>query len=633
MAKPRQTPGCGSSPRPWGTQGCPAARRRRRRFIPTSVGNTTHQTAPAARRPVHPHVRGEHGVTQRRASFIARFIPTSVGNTRAGCKCLPDGRGSSPRPWGTRRRPAARARRSRFIPTSVGNTFCKSKMPCKATVHPHVRGEHDDGRRYINEYLGSSPRPWGTLCRAAPAKSVVRFIPTSVGNTLSRRIGDALGAVHPHVRGEHNRQELVKFRTTGSSPRPWGTPCSACLRVIWPRFIPTSVGNTPGWLASANNGPVHPHVRGEHLSVHECRRAMGGSSPRPWGTRKAQVDGQRVRRFIPTSVGNTASSKYRRDVLPVHPHVRGEHAASIESTLTDSGSSPRPWGTRRRTGSRRRPWRFIPTSVGNTMAARCRRAFSTVHPHVRGEHTATHAYRIHTAGSSPRPWGTRSAGLSSHSPTRFIPTSVGNTRRRQRRDAPGAVHPHVRGEHEKVGPAPAAMAGSSPRPWGTPIRPLPSEMPLRFIPTSVGNIFASQSWLTPSAVHPHVRGEHSTACAQTRSSAGSSPRPWGTLVEPSFDPLPVRFIPTSVGNTTSTSSKLRAAPVHPHVRGEHGTDKGFEVRDYGSSPRPWGTLGKLTEEAKFTRFIPTSVGNTPRRRPALTTCSVHPHVRGEHLAS
>ena len=92
------------------------------------------------------------------------------------------------------------------------------------------------------------------------------------------------------------------------------------------------------------------------------------------------------------------------------------------------------------------------------------------------------------------------------------------------------VHPHVRGEHYMN-------------------ENYVSEF-VRFIPTCVGN--------TGHVYRAHFRV------------AGSSPRAWGTLCH--------------------VSTKWRRSPVHPHVRGEHSTDK---------------RSIKL-----HLRFIPTCVGNT-----------------------
>ena len=73
----------GSSPHAWGTLPLKAVLSHRGRFIPTCVGNTPNVCPNPAAIPVHPHMRGEHGVTNReRVSKI----------------------GSSPHAWGTQNR-------------------------------------------------------------------------------------------------------------------------------------------------------------------------------------------------------------------------------------------------------------------------------------------------------------------------------------------------------------------------------------------------------------------------------------------------------------------------------------------------------------------------------------------------
>ncbi len=74
------------------------------------------------------------------------------------------------------------------------------------------------------------------------------------------------------------------------------------------QFAPTPVGNTKHGLNS--------------------RVASYGSSPRPWGTRRATRMAGPGMRFIPTPVGNTHDGPGGPGARPVHPHARGEHAAS-----------------------------------------------------------------------------------------------------------------------------------------------------------------------------------------------------------------------------------------------------------------------------------------------------------------
>ena len=171
----------GSSPRTWGTRSCRLCRRPSRRFIPTHVGNASTRFAACSAAPVHPHARGERPRTQPlgaactgssprtwgtparlpRPGRRRRFIPTHVGNaTDASTSCAdwpvhPHARGerktimaigkasdgSSPRTWGTRRPGSRTGGDPRFIPTHVGNANSPKPERCGRSVHPHARGE------------------------------------------------------------------------------------------------------------------------------------------------------------------------------------------------------------------------------------------------------------------------------------------------------------------------------------------------------------------------------------------------------------------------------------------------------------------------------------------------------------
>ena len=233
----------------------------------------------------------------------------------------------------------------------------------------------------------------------------------------------------------------------------------------------------------------------------------------------------------------------------VHPHVRGEHSARSTRLSCQRGSSPRAWGTP--AGAARGPCceRFIPTCVGNTRAYCPLPGCAAVHPHVRGEHLHALPILPPSTGSSPRAWGTRRLDKNAFRLFRFIPTCVGNTAPYRRVNRANPVHPHVRGEHER-GPASAVCAnGSSPRAWGTPTDTIAGHGHGRFIPTCVGNTPRAQIKRRIRAVHPHVRGEHTGRAVDRDGVAGSSPRAWGTHRGARGQPRRPRFIPTCVGNT------------------------------------------------------------------------------------
>ncbi len=376
-------------------------------------------------------------------------------------------------------------------------------------------------------------------------------------------------AVHPHARGEHDQQHPVPPLSRGSSPRPWGTPGGGCGDRRHHRFIPTPVGNTTFAASVLRPRSVHPHARGEHYATIAGAAKSYGSSPRPWGTRRHRRVDAPVVRFIPTPVGNTARPPPPRPHCPVHPHARGEHAGLAQGSEAFHGSSPRPWGTLAAPGCAQRRRRFIPTPVGNTLEITQRAGRPPVHPHARGEHARGGRRWCLTFGSSPRPWGTPDGPASVDLYARFIPTPVGNTQCAAPACCRRTVHPHARGEHDIHGSPGVRITGSSPRPWGTRYQPESQEFPSRFIPTPVGNTGADRAGGGCVPVHPHARGEHTSAARACACVAGSSPRPWGTPGGLHRRERAGRFIPTPVGNTPACGRARLRGSVHPHARGEH----------------------------------------------------------------
>ena len=68
---------------------------------------------------------------------------------------------------------------------------------------------------------------------------------------------------------------------------------------------------------------------------------------------------------------------------------------------------------------------------------------------------------------------------------------------------------------------------------------------------------------------------------------------------------------------------------HPHACGELvkiGYTKDYET---GSSPRLWGTRNRALAADRYSRFIPTPVGNSNTRKKLQIVLTVHPHACGE----
>ena len=205
----------------------------------------------------------------------------------------------------------------------------------------------------------------------ASFRSCHRFIPTCVGNTMLSAACPALVAVHPHVRGEYAEKRGRTLPKPGSSPRAWGIPLDARRGRDGQRFIPTCVGNTGATAGFRSIRPVHPHVRGEYFLSLRRKDGHGGSSPRAWGIQRAPCRRGNRLRFIPTCVGNTVGVFKQTIKVTVHPHVRGEYVTVPRRPPSTAGSSPRAWGIQILRRGKRGGLRFIPTCVGNTACSLC----------------------------------------------------------------------------------------------------------------------------------------------------------------------------------------------------------------------------------------------------------------------
>src|SRR5271165_2725654 len=294
----------------------------------------------------------------------------------------------------------------RFIPTHVGNAASYSHVSVYQSVHPHARGERVKRNLHTRRGIGSSPRTWGTRGRLQRRTKIQRFIPTHVGNATARLIRQGRSAVHPHARGERLTGLTWVLYQDGSSPRTWGTQRPAARHRSSVRFIPTHVGNAVISAHLARLVSVHPHARGERKPRVIEGASVDGSSPRTWGTPRQEIAPQVRDRFIPTHVGNAAP----------------QAAVSCRG----AGSSPRTWGTTCPRHAKSPTGRFIPTHVGNAVVVVADQLRSPVHPHARGERVPGDIGGQFAGGSSPRRWGTRGSAVPGRQLIRFIPTHVGN---------------------------------------------------------------------------------------------------------------------------------------------------------------------------------------------------------------
>ena len=155
---------------------------------------------------------------------------------------------------------------------------------------------------------------------------------------------------------------------------------------------------------------VHPHMRGEYLSISSSSRSNCGSPPHAWGILvhhlfllQAQpgspphawgipgvAEPHTVRvRFTPTCVGNTGIPRGDDQLLSVHPHMRGEYFFCTIFLYGNIGSPPHAWGIHFRLSIILISLRFTPTCVGNTPPFEPVQPLTAVHPHMRGEYAST----------------------------------------------------------------------------------------------------------------------------------------------------------------------------------------------------------------------------------------------------
>ena len=186
-------------------------------------------------------------------------------------------------------------------------------------------------------------------------------------------------------------------------------------------------------------------------------------------------------------MGNGVNNRLVPSKHAVHPHACGERGILRRKSSCEYGSSPRLWGTVSSMKLIDRYYRFIPTPVGNGNMNICADVNLTVHPHACGERAPPCTRRTFTNGSSPRLWGTALRPVAGWLCLRFIPTPVGNGHPQRGKHGASAVHPHACGERTAISNRPDGATGSSPRLWGTDYCVNVTTRVNRFIPTPVGN--------------------------------------------------------------------------------------------------------------------------------------------------
>ena len=207
------------------------------------------------------------------------------------------------------------------------------------------------------------------------------------------------------MRGDNVGSLIFEFFFVGSPPHAWGQPDTCSRRRRCNRFTPTCVGTTSIMRLARTAIAVHPHMRGDNATQVCCAVAQTGSPPHAWGQLPLPSPQAEVLRFTPTCVGTTPTKVFFLITPPVHPHMRGDNARSLQASPAPFGSPPHAWGQRLQFPSAWLPMRFTPTCVGTTAKPGSIPQRPAVHPHMRGDNVSRGQWRFADAGSPPHAWG------------------------------------------------------------------------------------------------------------------------------------------------------------------------------------------------------------------------------------
>ena len=274
------------------------------------------------------------------------------------------------------------------------------------------------------------------------------------------------GAVHPHGRGDNRCQELVETAQHGSPPRAWGQCPYHPRAPDGCRFTPTGVGTICTWARRHQTLAVHPHGRGDNARTTRERQTDAGSPPQAWGQCARPRPHHPARRFTPTGVGTINRTITHHATHAVHPHRRGDNLSIVNAGEDRNGSPPQAWGQLNWSEVADEDVRFTPTGVGTMADGLGARGYWSVHPHRRGDNAVFAYFTWAQVGSPPQAWGQWYGVRACYRATRFTPTGVGTMVGFFAHCRRGAVHPHRRGDNCSAASTTRSANGSPPQAWG-----------------------------------------------------------------------------------------------------------------------------------------------------------------------
>ena len=191
--------------------------------------------------------------------------------------------GLSPRVRGNQRRVRHPGRRRGSIPACTGKPRTTASAMPPQQVYPRVYGETEEGRRYITDATGLSPRVRGNPVGPVAGQMPPRSIPACTGKPAGRAHRLVAPWVYPRVYGETFYRVQWRARRQGLSPRVRGNQATGAARIpIW-GSIPACTGKPVRPALVTSKLRVYPRVYGETRYIY-CRAArVAGLSPRVRG--------------------------------------------------------------------------------------------------------------------------------------------------------------------------------------------------------------------------------------------------------------------------------------------------------------------------------------------------------------
>ena len=289
----------------------------------------------------------------------------------------------------------------------MGTSFYSCRKVPQERDHPHACGDKLAESIGVTGEEGSSPRVWGQEQKSYNNQISARIIPTRVGTSARSCRAYIRVQDHPHACGDKVKTQRTRLAVAGSSPRVWGQDIIFELLTIDFRD--------------------HPHACGDKYQSRCYQDFIRGSSPRVWGQVKRSRSPFNVAWIIPTRVGTSPVSRWRKSCREDHPHACGDKHHSSALPPFRIGSSPRVWGQVYDCSRDCAINRIIPTRVGTRRTIFQAKRNTRDHPHACGDKIIRRFKHSLYAGSSPRVWGQERQRIPTHAQTRIIPTRVGTS--------------------------------------------------------------------------------------------------------------------------------------------------------------------------------------------------------------